>query len=183
MSIEKCTVGGGCFWCLDAVFRSVRGVKSVTSGYAGGVIDHPTYEQVCSGGTGHAEVVRVEFDSAIISLEKILEIFFAIHDPTTLNRQGADVGTQYRSVVFFENEAQEITVKDIIARLAEGNEWSSPIITEIAPLERFYAAEAYHQDYFAQNPYQGYCRAVVGPKVSKFIKNFSELVGAEKFLD
>jgi peptide-methionine (S)-S-oxide reductase len=179
MSIEKCTLGGGCFWCLDAVYRSVRGVKSVTSGYAGGAIDNPTYEQVCSGNTGHAEVVRIEFDNATISFEKILEIFFAIHDPTTLNKQGADVGTQYISVVFFENATQEVAVGDIIAHLAEGNEWGSPIVTEITPLERFYAAEEYHQDYFAKNPYQGYCRAVVGPKVSKFTKNFSELVDAK----
>ncbi|WP_457592604.1 peptide-methionine (S)-S-oxide reductase MsrA [Hydrogenimonas sp.] len=169
-SSENAVLGGGCFWCLEAVYEDVRGVKDVVSGYAGGSVENPTYEQVCSGATGHAEVVRITFDPAVVSFGDLLEIFWKIHDPTTLNRQGADVGTQYRSVIFYETQKQ----KEAALKSKEEAQkyFSAPIVTEIAPLTKFWPAEEYHQDYFRRNPYQGYCQAVVAPKVEKFKKSF-----------
>ena len=162
---ESAVLGGGCFWCLEAVFQRLPGVKSVTSGYAGGHVAKPTYEQVCTGETGHAEVARIEFDPAVLSYEKLLEVFFEAHDPTTLNQQGADQGTQYRSVIFYANEAQHKTA--LRAKTAAQAGWDDPIVTEIAPLKEFYAAEDYHQDYYNQHPHQGYCSIVIRPKVKK----------------
>lgn len=164
-STELATVGGGCFWCTEAVLERLPGVKTVTSGYAGGQTANPTYEEVCTGRTGHAEVIQVEFDPVVIPYEKILEVFFEAHDPTTLNRQGADEGTQYRSVIFYHNEGQHQAA--IRAKLSAQSLWPDPIVTEIAPLPRFYAAEKYHQDYFRNNPNQGYCSFVIKPKVKK----------------
>jgi peptide-methionine (S)-S-oxide reductase len=170
---EQATLGGGCFWCLEAVFEQLRGVQSIMSGYAGGRIANPTYEQVCGGGTGHAEVVQIAFDPAVVSYQEILDVFFATHDPTTLNRQGADVGTQYRSVIFFHSlEQKEIAERRIAELNAEGI-WSRPIVTQVVPFEAFYPAEAYHQEYYRSNPNQGYCMAVVSPKVAKFRKQFA----------
>ncbi len=171
---EKATLGGGCFWCLEAVFENVKGVEDVVSGYAGGHINNPTYEAVCSGTTGHAEVVQITYDPTIISFKDILEIFWKIHDPTTLNRQGADVGTQYRSVIFYHDEKQKEIAEESKAE-AQKN-FTSPIVTEISPLQTFWKAEDYHQDYFKNNPNQGYCQVVVAPKVEKFQKTFKELV-------
>jgi peptide-methionine (S)-S-oxide reductase len=165
---EVATLAGGCFWCLEAVFDQVQGVTDVVSGYAGGSIPNPTYKQVCTGNTGHAEVVQVTFDPQAISFEEILEIFFGIHDPTTLNRQGADVGTQYRSAIFYHSPEQKAIAEALIRRLGAEHIWPNPIVTEVAPLTAFYPAEDYHQEYFANNPYQPYCVAVVAPKVSKF---------------
>ncbi len=162
---EQATLAGGCFWCLEAVYTELRGVERVISGYTGGSVANPTYEQVCSGRTGHAEVVQVTFDPSEISYRELLEVFFTIHDPTTLNRQGADVGTQYRSAIFFVSPEQEQTARDVIAELQDT--WTNPIVTEVVPLERFYPAEAYHQDYYARNPYQPYCQVVIAPKVAK----------------
>jgi peptide-methionine (S)-S-oxide reductase len=171
---EKATLGGGCFWCLEAVFENVKGIEDVISGYAGGLIEHPTYETVCSGTTGHAEVVEIRFDPNIIRFEDILEIFWKIHDPTTLNRQGADIGTQYRSVILYHDENQkELAQKS--KELAQ-KDFSSPIVTEISPLQKFWIAEDYHQDYFKKNPHQGYCQVVVAPKVKKFQERFQEWV-------
>lgn len=171
MTHEKALLGGGCFWCLDAVFREVRGVHQVVSGYAGSDWLSPTYEQVCSGNTGHAEVVEIIFDPSIVSFQKLLEIFFAIHDPTTLNRQGNDVGTQYRSVVFCQSEEQAIVTRKIIRSLQV--DFPKPIVTEvIAESVTFWPAENYHQNFFANNPGQGYCQFVVAPKVSKFRQKF-----------
>jgi peptide-methionine (S)-S-oxide reductase len=169
---EVATLGGGCFWCLEAVFDDLRGVESVESGYMGGDVVNPTYRQVCAGTTGHAEVVQVTFDPQIVSFREILEVFFTIHDPTTLNRQGADVGTQYRSAIFYHSpEQKEIAGKTINELNAEGI-WNAPIVTEVAPAVEFYAAEDYHQEYYAQNASQPYCRAVVAPKVAKFRQKF-----------
>ncbi len=168
---EVAILGGGCFWCLEAVYLEVRGVTKVESGYMGGHVDHPSYEQVCAGATGHAEVVRVEFDPQLISFRDILEVFFTIHDPTTLNRQGNDVGTQYRSAIFFNSAEQEDVARHVIAEMA--NVWDAPIVTELAPAATWYKAEQYHQDYFRQHPLQGYCAFVVAPKVAKFRKTFS----------
>jgi peptide-methionine (S)-S-oxide reductase len=168
------TLGGGCFWCLEAVFELVKGVEKVESGYAGGGSPNPTYREVCTGETGHAEVVQVTFDPGVISYRQILEIFFAFHDPTTLNRQGADAGTQYRSVIFFHSPEQKETAENLIRELNEAGIWSRPIVTVVAPLEKFYRAEDYHQGYFRANPGQGYCQAVVAPKVAKFRKQFVE---------
>jgi peptide-methionine (S)-S-oxide reductase len=164
-------LGGGCFWCLEAVYLEVRGVTKVESGYMGGHQPQPTYEQVCAGTTGHAEVVRVEFDPAQIGYRDILEVFFTIHDPTTLNRQGNDVGTQYRSAIFFNSPEQETVARQVVAEMA--NVWDAPIVTEVTPAVTWYKAEAYHQDYFRQHPLQGYCAFVVAPKVSKFRKTFA----------
>jgi peptide-methionine (S)-S-oxide reductase len=171
---ESATLGGGCFWCLEAVYQDLRGVETVVSGYAGGHVPNPTYEQVCSGATGHAEVVRVTFDPAEVSFREILEVFFTIHDPTTLNRQGADVGTQYRSAIFYHTPEQERVAREVVREFEEAGVWDSPVVTEIAPLEIFYPAEEYHQNYFRRNPNQPYCQAVVAPKVSKFRKKFLE---------
>ncbi len=164
---NSAVLGGGCFWCLEAVYNELRGVERVISGYAGGSAPNPTYEQVCSGRTGHAEVVQVAFDPSVISLREILQVFFTIHDPTTLNRQGADVGTQYRSVILYQAPEQEVLAREIIAETNASGIWRSPLVTEVSPLERFYPAEAYHQNYFEQNPYQPYCQIIIAPKVAK----------------
>ena len=171
---ETLTLGGGCFWCIEAVFDSLKGVSSVKSGYTGGNTVNPTYEQICNGGTGHAEVVRVTFDPAVISFHEILAVFFAIHDPTTLNRQGSDVGTQYRSVIFCTTPAQRADAEAVIADLSARKLWRDPIVTEIADAAPFHGAETYHQDYYTRNGNQPYCRAVVAPKVAKFRKAFSD---------
>ena len=165
---EVATLAGGCFWCLDAVFRDLRGVERVESGYAGGTVPNPSYELVCSGRTGHAEVVQVTYDPAVISFRDLLGVFFAIHDPTTLNRQGGDVGTQYRSAIFFHSPQQRATAEQLIDELEAEGLWDDPVVTELAPFTTFYPAEIYHQDYFARNPYQPYCAAVIAPKVAKF---------------
>ncbi len=166
------TLAGGCFWCTEAVFDRVRGVTDVQSGYSNGHAQNPTYEQVCTGRTGHAEVVRVQFDDTVISLREILEIFFATHDPSQLNRQGNDVGTQYRSGIYYDTEAQGELARQMLKEMAEEGLYDGPITTEVAPLSNWSAAEAYHDDYYARNPNQGYCAAVVGPKVAKFRKTF-----------
>jgi peptide-methionine (S)-S-oxide reductase len=173
-NLETATLAGGCFWCLEAVFDDLKGVESVVSGYAGGTVRNPTYEQVCGGNTGHAEVTQLSFDPSVVSFKELLEVFFTIHDPTTLNRQGADVGTQYRSAVFYHTPEQKATAEQVIAELDAAKVWHSPIVTEVAPLDVFYPAENYHQEYFARNPYQPYCQVVVAPKVSKFRKQYIE---------
>jgi peptide-methionine (S)-S-oxide reductase len=169
---ELATLGGGCFWCLEAVFKDLQGVDSVVSGYAGGHVDHPSYEQVCGGGTGHAEVVQIGFDPAVVSYRDLLDVFFTIHDPTTKDRQGADVGPQYRSIVLYHSPEQNTAAEQAIADLDAKGVWHAPIVTEIVPLETFYPAESYHQDYFEQNPRQRYCQIVIAPKVAKFRKEF-----------
>lgn len=169
---EVATLAGGCFWCLEAVFDDLRGVESVESGYMGGQVANPTYKQVCTGTTGHAEVVRVTFDPRVVSFRELLEVFFTIHDPTTLNRQGADFGTQYRSAIFYHSPEQKETAEETIAELEAEEIWDAPIVTEVVPAGEFYVAEDYHQEYFAQNPAQPYCRAVVAPKVAKFRQKF-----------
>jgi peptide-methionine (S)-S-oxide reductase len=166
------TLAGGCFWCLEAVFDELNGVISVESGYSGGRIENPSYKAVCTGTTGHAEAVQITFDPSVISYRDLLTVFFTIHDPTTLNRQGADVGTQYRSAIFYHDEAQRADAEAVIRELTESKLWPNPIVTEIAPFTKFYMAEDYHQEYFANNPYQPYCMAVVAPKVVKFRKHF-----------
>lgn len=171
MSTEIATLGGGCFWCLEAAYLELAGVDKVQSGYAGGHVDKPTYKQVCTGATGHAEVVEITFDPAIISYSDILRVFFTIHDPTTLNRQGADVGTQYRSVIFTHSPAQEQAAKAVAAEFSKI--WTGKIVTEILPAPTFFAAEPEHDNYFARNPYSGYCQAVVAPKVAKLRKEFT----------
>jgi peptide-methionine (S)-S-oxide reductase len=170
--MEKATLAGGCFWCLEAVYDELRGVSDVVSGYMGGHIQNPTYKQVCSGTTGHAEVVQITFDPNEISFRDLLRVFFTIHDPTTLNRQGADVGTQYRSAIFFHSPEQEAVAREVIAELDRERIWSNRIVTEVTPAMIFYTAEEYHQEYFANNPYQPYCMAVVAPKVNKARKLF-----------
>jgi peptide-methionine (S)-S-oxide reductase len=165
---EVATLGGGCFWCLEAVLLDLRGVTRVESGYAGGRTPNPTYEQVCTGSTGHAEVVQVEFDPQVITFRDLLEIFFDIHDPTTLNCQGADVGTQYRSAIFYHTPEQKAVAEKVIAELNASGTWPAPIVTEVVPFTGFYPAEKYHQEYYRQNPNQPYCRAVISPKVDKF---------------
>ena len=169
---EIATLAGGCFWCLEAVFDEVKGVESVESGYMGGTTTNPIYEQVCSGKTGHAEVVQITFDPALVSFKEILEVFFVIHDPTTLNRQGSDAGTQYRSVIFYHSPEQKSQVEQVIKNLNGTHIWNSPIVTEVVPAQTFYRAEGYHQDYFLRNPDQPYCMAVVAPKVAKLRKHF-----------
>jgi peptide-methionine (S)-S-oxide reductase len=172
-STEFATLAGGCFWCLEAVFEQLRGVSTVASGYSGGTVDNPNYRQVCGGDTGHAEVVQVTFDPAVISYREILEVFFATHDPTTLNRQGPDEGTQYRSAIFYHNDAQKVVAERLITELNAARIWNHPIVTEVVPLEKFYKAEEYHQGYFRGNPRQPYCQAVINPKVAKFRKQFT----------
>ena len=169
---EIATLGGGCFWCLDAVYRELRGVARVTSGYAGGDTPAPTYREVCGGRTGHAEVVEVEFDPGVIAYGDLLDVFFTIHDPTQLDRQGADVGTQYRSVIFTHGPEQEQVARERIAALEAAGTWGGPIVTRVEPAPPFFAAEEYHQDYFRQNPGQGYCQVVVAPKVAKARRKF-----------
>jgi peptide-methionine (S)-S-oxide reductase len=168
VNAEVATLGGGCFWCLEAVFDKLKGVLHVESGYAGGTVVNPTYRQVCTGMTGHAEVIQITFDPAVISFREILEVFFDIHDPTTLNRQGADVGTQYRSAIFYHSEVQKATAEALIAELEAAHVWESPVVTEVVPFEAFYQAEDYHQEYYRQNQQQPYCRAVIAPKLAKF---------------
>jgi peptide-methionine (S)-S-oxide reductase len=170
---ELATLGGGCFWCLEAVFENLRGVERVVSGYSGGDGADPSYQQVCTGTTGHAEVVQVTFDPSVVSYREILEVFFGTHDPTTLNRQGADVGTQYRSAIFYHSPEQRRVAEETIKELSASDVWSRPLVTEVVPLEVFYPAEDYHQGYFRNNPGQGYCQAVVAPKVAKFRKQFA----------
>ncbi len=170
---EIATLGGGCFWCLEAVFEQLQGVERVESGYAGGVLANPTYQQVCGGDTGHAEVVQITFDPAVLSYGELLDVFFDIHDPTTLNRQGADVGTQYRSVIFYHSPEQKRLAEEKIAALNISGAWLAPLVTQVVPFETFYRAEDYHQGYFRNNPYQGYCQMVVAPKVAKFRAHFA----------
>lgn len=164
---ETATLAGGCFWCLEAVFLDLRGVEKVVSGYSGGARPNPSYEQVCSGATGHAEVVQITFDPEEIAFSDLLDVFFTIHDPTTLNRQGGDIGTQYRSAIFTHSPEQKAAAENAIAALTASKTWPDPIVTQVVPLPAFYPAEDYHQNYFAQNPNQPYCRAVVAPKVAK----------------
>ena len=171
---EIATLGGGCFWCLEAVYDELQGVLDVVSGYAGGKVAQPSYEAVCTGSTGHAEVVQVTFDPQVISYREILQVFFTIHDPTTLNRQGYDVGTQYRSVIFYHTAEQQAAARQVMSELQAEGLWERPIVTELAAFEAFYPAEAYHQEYFRRNPYAGYCQAVVAPKVAKFRRNYME---------
>ncbi|WP_404298814.1 peptide-methionine (S)-S-oxide reductase MsrA [Alicycliphilus denitrificans] len=172
-ALQTITLGGGCFWCTEAVFDRVRGVTDVQSGYANGDVAEPSYEQVCSGTTGHAEVVRVTFDPAQIGVREILEIFFATHDPTTPNRQGNDVGTQYRSAIFYTDPAHRQAAEELLRELAQGGPWGAPVVTQLQELLTYWPAEDYHQDYFAKHPGQGYCAFVVGPKVEKFRKTFA----------
>ncbi len=179
MAVERATLGGGCFWCLEPVFLSLRGVHSSTSGYAGGSAPNPTYKQVCSGQTGHAEVVQIEFDPAEISYADILRVFFTLHDPTTLNQQGADVGTQYRSIVLTESDEQAATAAQVKREIEASGIWGGPLVTQIEPLTRFWRAEEEHQDYFARNPWSGYCRAVITPKVAKLRKLFNDRLKAQ----
>lgn len=167
-------LAGGCFWCLEAVFDQVRGVEAVESGYIGGVSDNPTYEAVCGGQTGHAEAVRITFNPAVISYQELLKIFFVVHDPTTLNRQGNDIGTQYRSAIFYNSPVQQQTAEQVINTVTDDRLYDAPIVTQVVAATRWYEAEAYHQEYFARNPLQGYCQFVVGPKVAKFRKQFAE---------
>ncbi|MFX0085201.1 MAG: peptide-methionine (S)-S-oxide reductase MsrA [Candidatus Hodarchaeota archaeon] len=167
-SNEVTTLGGGCFWCLDAIFRDLEGVVKVESGYSGGTLHNPTYEEVCSGKTGHTEVVQLTFNPQKVSFGEILDIFFTIHDPTQLNRQGADIGSQYRSVIFYHSTRQKLVSEQVIRKLEEANLWKNPIVTEISPFKTFYRAEDYHQDYFNKNPDQSYCQFVIAPKIIKF---------------
>ena len=172
--LEIATLAGGCFWCIEAVFREVDGVKNVVSGYTWGTTVNPTYEQVSTGETGHAEVVQVAFVPMRISYREILEIFFSVHDPTTLNRQGSDTGTQYRSAIFYQNEQQKAIAEDFIRELNKAHLWKEPIVTQIAPLDKFYPAEDYHQEYFSRHPEQPYCQVVISPKVNKFRKQWAK---------
>jgi peptide-methionine (S)-S-oxide reductase len=173
-TLETATLGGGCFWCLEAVYRELKGVERVVSGYAGGAVANPDYESVCSGTTGHAEVVQVTFDPKVIAYRDLLDVFFTIHDPTTKDRQGGDVGTQYRSVLFYADDAQKTTATDVIREVNGSGLWKDPVVTQLVPAEPFYPAEDYHQQYFEKNPLQPYCRMVVGPKVAKFRKKHFE---------
>jgi peptide-methionine (S)-S-oxide reductase len=175
---EIATLGGGCFWCLEAVYDELRGVESVESGYAGGPVPNPTYRQVVTGTTGHAEVVQVAFDPEVVTFREILEVFFTIHDPTTLNRQGADVGPQYRSAIFYHDEDQRRVSEELISELEAEGLWDDPIVTEVTPFERFYVAEDYHQEYYRNNEYQPYCQVVIAPKVAKFRKQYLERLKA-----
>ncbi|MGK0620023.1 peptide-methionine (S)-S-oxide reductase MsrA [Meiothermus cerbereus] len=171
-NLEVATLGGGCFWCLEAIYDELKGVTEVVSGYFGGHLPNPTYEQVCSKQTGHAEVVQVSFDPSLISYRDILQIFFAIHDPTTPNRQGSDVGPQYRSVIFYHSPEQKALAQEVMQNLNQAGLWQNPIVTELVAFEKFYPAEDYHQEYFRRNPYQPYCAFVVGPKVARFRKQY-----------
>jgi peptide-methionine (S)-S-oxide reductase len=172
MVSETATLAGGCFWCLEAVYNELRGVQRVVSGYAGGTVPNPTYGAVCTGDTGHAEVVQITYDPDDVSFKELLDVFFTIHDPTTLNRQGADAGTQYRSAIFYHTPQQRSVAEREIAEMSASGIWDDPIVTEVVPLEEFYPAEEYHQRYFERNPGQGYCQMVVAPKVAKFRKKF-----------
>ena len=178
-SLDRATLGGGCFWCLEAVYQQISGVRTVVSGYAGGAMLNPDYDSVCSGTTGHAEIVDVYFDPQIVSYRDLLEIFFVIHDPTTLNYQGNDHGTQYRSVIFTHSDAQNNTAHEVVKELGESRIYVNPIVTEIAPAPVIYPAEDYHQNFFRQHPYQGYCMAVVAPKLAKFRAKFQSMIAAD----
>jgi peptide-methionine (S)-S-oxide reductase len=167
---EVATLAGGCFWCLEAAFSELRGIERVESGYAGGHVPNPSYEAVCTGATGHAEVVQIIFDPQVISYRDLLHVFFTIHDPTTLNQQGGDLGTQYRSAIFYHSPEQKADIEGVIAELTAEKVWDDPIVTEVAPCRQFYPAEEYHRDYYRRNPNQGYCRAVIAPKVAKVRK-------------
>lgn len=175
-NLTTATLAGGCFWCLEAVFDEIRGVESVESGYAGGKVPNPSYRDVCAGATGHAEAVQVKFDPAVVSYRDLLNVYFGIHDPTTLNRQGADTGTQYRSAIFYHDDEQKTVAEQLIKELNEQHIWDQPIVTEVTRFDKFYVAEDYHQEYFANNRFQPYCMAVVAPKVSKFRKHFMEML-------
>jgi len=178
---EIATLAGGCFWCLEAVYEQLVGVEKVVSGYAGGTVSNPSYEQVCTGSTGHAEVVQITFDPEVISFRDLLGVFFTVHDPTTLNRQGADVGSQYRSAIFYHSDEQETIAQEVIRELEAARIWDDPIVTEVTPLADFYAAEDYHQGYFRKNPNQGYCQVVIAPKVAKFRQRYmNQLAGDGK---
>ena len=166
------TLGGGCFWCTEAVFLELKGVEKVESGYSGGTVENPSYDQVCDGDTGHAEVIQVTFDPEVLSYRDLLKVFFSVHDPTTLNRQGADVGSQYRSVIFYHDPEQKEVAEEVIKELDSARLWSRPIVTQLTPLKAFYKAEDYHQEFFKRNPIQPYCQVVVAPKVSKFRKQY-----------
>jgi peptide-methionine (S)-S-oxide reductase len=172
-NLEIATLGGGCFWCLEAIYNDLRGVEKVVSGYSGGEKRNPSYQEVSRGDSGHAEVVQITFDPHLVSYEDLLKVFFTIHDPTTLNRQGADVGTQYRSVIFYHDQSQLEIAERVMAEIAAEQIWTDPIVTQIEPFEEFFIAEDYHQDYFKRNPNQGYCRVVIAPKVVKFRKSFA----------
>lgn len=174
---EVATMAGGCFWCIEAVFQELKGVETVVSGYIGGTTKNPSYEAVCTGRTGHAEAIRVTFDSRIITFREILELFFAFHDPTTLNRQGPDSGTQYRSAIFPATDAQRQTAQDLIAKLTADGVFPDPIVTTIEPDAPFYPADPYHQNYFKRNPYQPYCAALIGPKVAKLRRSYTSMLG------
>jgi peptide-methionine (S)-S-oxide reductase len=177
MAIETATLAGGCFWCLEAAFRRLKGVETAISGYAGGLTDEPDYRSVCTGTTGHAEAVQVRFDDRVIDYRTLLEVFFTIHDPTTRNRQGADRGTQYRSAIFYHGETQRATALSLVAELAAAGIWPDPIVTELVPAPTFYPAEPDHQDYYAQHPEQGYCQAVIAPKLATLRKRHHDLLG------
>ena len=172
--LEVATLAGGCFWCLEAVFDELKGVESVESGYSGGHVQSPSYAQVCDGETGHAEVVQVTFDKQVLSYKDLLTVFFTIHDPTTLNRQGNDAGTQYRSAIFYHNEEQKKIAGEVIREISAAKIWDARIVTDVTPFDQFYIAEDYHQEYFKKNPFQGYCRVVIAPKVAKFRHAFAE---------
>jgi len=176
MDEQSIVVGGGCFWCIEAVYRSLNGVLSAVSGYAGGNVENPDYEAVCSGNTGHAEVVEVRFDKDVLSLRVVLEVFFSIHDPTTLNRQGGDVGSQYRSVIFYRDKAQKELAEQLIEEIDASQQWPSPVVTQVLPAPSFYLAEDYHQNYFEQHTNQGYCQVVISPKLSKFRTRYKTLL-------
>ncbi len=173
---EGATFGGGCFWCVETIFTELRGVEKVESGYSGGTTSNPSYEEVCSDTTGHAETVQVTYDPALISYRQLLQVFLTVHDPTTLNRQGADVGTQYRSVIFYRDQAQKDVAEQVIKETNDTKMWSKPIVTEVSPLSVFYKAEEYHQGYYKKNPWQGYCTVVIAPKVAKFRKKYQEML-------
>ncbi|MFQ5733305.1 MAG: peptide-methionine (S)-S-oxide reductase MsrA [Planctomycetaceae bacterium] len=173
-SLQTATLGGGCFWCLEAVFQQLRGVRGVASGFSGGHVENPTYEAACSGKTGHAEVVQIQFDSAVISFADLLDVFFHTHDPTTMNRQGNDVGTQYRSAIFFHDDGQRAIAEETIRRLSDSGEFADPIVTEVAAFDAFYSADGDHEDYFRRNPQQAYCRFVIRPKLEKFQQSYAD---------
>ena len=178
-SIETAVFGSGCFWCTEAVFKALRGVSAVQSGYCGGTVDHPTYEQVCSKQTGHIEVVKIDFDPVLVSYGELLEVFFATHDPTTPGRQGNDVGPQYQSVIFFQTPDQQAIATKFVTELASSQAYANPISTEMRPAARFWPAEQYHSDYFSLHPEQGYCQMVIAPKISKFRKQFSDKLSVD----
>jgi peptide-methionine (S)-S-oxide reductase len=175
---EVATLGGGCFWCTEAVFNELKGVEKVESGYSGGTVPNPTYRQVCTGKTGHAEVVQITYDPKVIPYKELLEFFFTAHDPTTLNRQDADVGTQYRSIILYHNSEQKAIAEQVIKEVGSAGVWDRPIVTEVKPFEAFYRAEDYHQEYFRQNPGQAYCQLVIAPKVAKLRKHYREKLKA-----